>query len=291
MKRSLLFAAMSTALLTGCDDPQSHQPSRATPVDFTTELTPSNVDVVPGPAAGTQDQEAELKESLAQLKAADPTVKDMFYGVGENGERVVNIVHEQVSPEGVSSVTSSVWPLLGGLAVGALVGKMVSSGGVSNFAANHPPYRPTSHFSRDDDRTSRYNGNQGYRASPQVAQPRYNSGQYNQPRNDYQPKTRTSSIPTPPPQPAVAKRVVAPVTPSATVNSAPAKTSNYYSPTRATVQPYTPPSAQTNSPRTYGYTAPATAKKPQTSMNTRMKPAFKAPSPKPARSSGRSTSR
>lgn len=287
MKRSILFAAMSSALLTGCDNSHDPQLPKSAAADFSTELRQTNAEVVPG--AGAQDQ-TELKESLAQLQATDPTVKDMYYGVGENGERVVHVVREEQNSEGVSSVSSSVWPLLGGMAVGALVANMVSSGGVSKFASSNPPYRANSYFSRDDERGSRnnnYRSNERYRGNQQPAQQRYNYGSGNQPRYDYDSSNRTSSASTAPAQPATAKRTVAPA-PSSTVNSAPAKTSSYYSPTRAAVQPaYTPPA---NTPRSYTQTAPASDYKPAQNMTTRQTNVFKR-SPSPSRSSGRSSSR
>lgn len=284
MKRSILFAAISSALLTGCDNSNEPQPPKAAAADFSTELRQTNAEVVPG--AGAQDQDVELKESLAELQATDPTVKDMYYGAGENGERVVHVVREEQNSEGVSSVTSSVWPLLGGMAVGALVANMVSSGGVSKFASTNPPYRANSYFSRDDERGNRnnnYRSNERYRGNQQPAQQRYNYGSGNQPR--YESSNRTSSASTPPPQPAVAKRTVAPA-PAATVNSPAAKTSSYYSPTRAAVQPtYTPPA---NTPRSYTQQTPASANKPAQNVTTRQTNVFKR-SPSPSR--GRSTSR
>lgn len=286
MKRSILFAAISSALLTGCDNSHDPQLPKSSAADFSTELRQTNAEVVPG--AGAQDQ-TELKESLAQLQATDPTVKDMYYGAGENGERVVHVVREEQNSEGASSVTSSVWPLLGGMAVGALVANMVSSGGVSKFASTNPPYRANSYFSRDDERSNRnnYRSNERYRGNQQPAQQRYNSGSGNQPRYDYGSSNRTSSAPTPAPQPAVAKRTVAPA-PAATVNSPAAKTSSYYSPTRAAVQPtYTPPS---NTPRSYTQQAPASANRPAQNVSTRQTNVFKR-SPSPYRSSGRSSSR
>jgi hypothetical protein len=288
MKRSILFAAISSALLTGCDNSHDPQPPKSSAADFSTELRQTNAEVVPG--AGAQDQ-TELKESLAQLQATDPTVKDMYYGVGENGERVVNVVREEQNSEGASSVTSSVWPLLGGMAVGALVANMVSSGGVSKFASTNPPYRANSYFSRDDERGSRnnnYRSNERYRGNQQPAQQRYNYGSSNQPRYDNDSSNRTSSASTPTAQPATAKRTVAPA-PSSTVNSAPAKTSSYYSPTRAAVQPaYTPPA---NTPRSYTQTSSPSNYKPAQQMTTRKTNVFKRSPSSSSRSSGRSSSR
>lgn len=288
MNRSILFAAISSALLTGCDNPHDPQPPKSTAVDFSTELLQKNAEIVPGP--GAQDQ-TELKESLAQLQATDPTVKDMYYGVGENGERVVNVVREEQNSEGASSITSSVWPLLGGMAVGALVANMVSSGGVSKFASTNPPYRANSYFSRDDERGSsknNYRSSERYRGNQQPAQQRHNYGSSNQPRYDNDSSNRTSSASTATAQPATAKRTVAPA-PSSTVNSAPAKTSSYYSPTRAAVQPaYTPPA---NTPRSYTQTSSPSNYKPGQNVSTRKTNVFKRSSSSSSRSFGRSSSR
>lgn len=82
-----------------------------------------------------KDQE-ELKEQLAKLQAQDPTVKDLYYGVNEDGEKVLNVVRD----DGNGGNEASVWPLLGGMAAGMLIANMLSAGGVGAYSASHPPY-------------------------------------------------------------------------------------------------------------------------------------------------------
>ena len=159
MNRSILAAAIAiTAVtLTACDSDNQEQQAQAEA------------------RARISGEETELKAALAQLKEKDPTVKDVYYGQDENGERTLHVVKE-TEKEGASSM---VWPLLGGMAAGALVGHMLSSGGPSQYAQSYPPSRTQSYYSRDDERrdrnttTSAYAGGVLNRSRTMVSSPSY----------------------------------------------------------------------------------------------------------------------
>jgi len=96
-------------------------------------------------------EDSELKNELAKLQAQDPTVKDAYYGVDDKGNRELHVVTQQPGEE---KSESSVWPLVAGMAGGYLLGSMLSSGGVNNYAQTHAP-RTSGYYSREDERRRR----------------------------------------------------------------------------------------------------------------------------------------
>lgn len=167
MKNNTLLAlAATTAALTGCGNEDSPPkapapppvPQVAPPVESRAQLSAEST---------------ELKAELARLQAADPSVKDLYYGVDEAGNRVLHVVRETPN----ATAESSIWPLVGGMAIGALIGSMISSGGVNNYARQHPPTRTSSYYSREDERrqrnstTARYNESLQKRLTPVTAAP------------------------------------------------------------------------------------------------------------------------
>lgn len=102
--------------------------------------------------------DTELAAKLAELKKADPSVKDAYYGVDENGNKQLHIVTQK---EGEEKSQDSVWPLVAGLAGGALIGAIMANGGVSNYARTQPPVS-SGYYSRDDERKRRNTYSSGY---------------------------------------------------------------------------------------------------------------------------------
>lgn len=152
MKTKACAAAVAGLFLAGCEP--------APP-------TPEEVEAAAQSVARVQlsQDEQELKENLARLQAADPRVKDLYYGVDEAGNRVVHVVREgdpQATPGQEVSASSYVWPLLGGMVLGGLVSQMVSRGGPTGYASYTPPYRTTSYISREDERKDRNRAVSGY---------------------------------------------------------------------------------------------------------------------------------
>jgi hypothetical protein len=306
MKRSVLIltTASAVSLLSACDN------STHTPPKPVAEISTSMESVAPP----IQSQEVtqlraendDLRNELAQLQATDPSVKDMYYGVDENNDRVVHVVREEASGQ-----TSMVWPLLGGMAAGALVTKMISNGGVSNYASHYPPAHYQSYYSREDERAERNRTYENYQRSryqnqarpQQVTNNTYNT--YNNDRNSFnQPK----------PSAQVVQRTVN-VAPSTAVASDPQKISQYYAPTRqaapassdysrntstsyqstqpssnqlstrivpdykpATTQAYKPATTQAYTPPATTYKAAAPTQAYKAPAQTYKAPAYKAPS-------------
>lgn len=83
-------------------------------------------------------ESAELEQIKKQLQEKDPSVTDVYYTY-EGDEKQLHVVSSKNGEDGETS--DFVWPLVGGLAAGYLVGQMLSSGSVSNYANHNPPAR------------------------------------------------------------------------------------------------------------------------------------------------------
>lgn len=141
MKKHMIAALAASIALAGCSDERTPE-----------ELAQAEARL------SIAAEEQELKSALAKLQAADPAVKDVYYGTAEDGSRVLHVVRENDDDDDVSS---SVWPLLGGMAAGALIANMVSAGGPNQYAHQHPP-ASSSHYSREDERRRRNVVTSGY---------------------------------------------------------------------------------------------------------------------------------
>ena len=124
MKFSKLAVAVGASLsvmLAGCDSP--------------TTYTPEQVNSETRQVMGKEEQ--ELKQALADAKAKDPTIRDMYYSVNDKGERELNIIREVKDPQtGQTAANNTVMPLLGGMAAGMLIGNMMNGGG---FGGGYKP--------------------------------------------------------------------------------------------------------------------------------------------------------
>lgn len=141
MKKSLLALAVAGAsiFLAGCEPSEPTQEEINSYVDGEAQKQVR---------AKISAEESELKEALRQMQAVDPTIKDIYYGVDDKGNRVLHVVHENQTAGAAgggqqavasSGVSDMVWPLVGGMAAGALAASMINSGSLSNFASHNPP--------------------------------------------------------------------------------------------------------------------------------------------------------
>lgn len=180
MKRSIIGLAIAAALLSGCEEPVTSQEQQ----EYVEKEAASKV------RAELALDEKELKMALQQLQQADPTVIDLYYSANDAGEKQLHIVRKEdpaatsspppaAAPVAVtnttatpaeqnqhqasasSSVTDMVWPVVGGMAAGALVANMISKGGVNNYASSHPP-ASSSHYEEEDRRKHRNVGGASY---------------------------------------------------------------------------------------------------------------------------------
>lgn len=134
--------AVGVAALSGCEEEVSGKDMEAYVEDKAKTDTMAQV----------AKEDTELKEQVAKLKATDPSVKDAYYSVDENGEKQLHVITE--NKEDPSKVSDNVWPLVAGLAGGALIGSMMANGGVNNYARTAPP-RSSGYYSREDEKKRR----------------------------------------------------------------------------------------------------------------------------------------
>lgn len=151
-KVALIIGALA-ATLAGCEEQPPSQAEESAYVDDQAS------DAVRKQMA--EDQK-DLDATVKELQSKDPSVKDAYYSYNEKGEKVLHIVREEAN--GKSS--DSVWPMVGGLAAGALGGyamaqMMNSRGGYSNYqSSNRPMY--SQQFNEDERRRERNMATSGY---------------------------------------------------------------------------------------------------------------------------------
>ena len=132
---ALSFLVISSILMVGCDQGNDYK---------LPEKNSQSTTVIPAPPSAqiTQEQ-AELKEYLAQMQAKDPSIVDAYYGVDENGEKVLHVIQKDESStasDGSGSALSSfMWSMAGGLTGAMLMNAFMNRGGMSGMTNNYPP--------------------------------------------------------------------------------------------------------------------------------------------------------
>lgn len=150
MKKAIVAMAATTAFLalTGCDQEPTDAEVQAAIDEEAKAQTMSDV------AA----EDVELKQKLIELQKIDPSVKDAYYSYDANGVKQLHVVKEDPTKKdesGASGMSESVWPLVAGLAGGALLANMISSGGSNNYANRYPPASYQSGFTREEEKKRR----------------------------------------------------------------------------------------------------------------------------------------
>src|SRR5438128_7821735 len=154
-KSALALSVIAASLsLTGCDN-SSDEPSTDDVHDYVEQQAKSQT------MESISKDEIELKKSLEELHKTDPSVKDLYYSANEKGEKQLHVVQDSPNKESASSVSETVWPILGGVAAGALVSHMISSGGASNYARSTPPAGQY-YYSQEDQRKKKNEYTSGY---------------------------------------------------------------------------------------------------------------------------------
>lgn len=155
-KKVIVLAAATLALLAGCDDSPYPDEEQAYVDEQAGQATRAQM------AEDEKDQQAALKE----LQSKDPSVKDVYYSVGPNGEKQMHVVREEANGQN----SDSMWPLVGGAAMGALGGyalaKMMNSnsGGYQNYQQNNRALS-TQQYDEEERRKRRNTSSAGYTAA------------------------------------------------------------------------------------------------------------------------------
>lgn len=114
--------------LSGCEaepDPQS--------------TASDNADIDSAARQKLNAEDAELKDELKKAQEKDPTIKDMYYSVDDNGQKILHIVRELPKEEGKPAQShDSAMPMMQGMVLGMLMSNMMNGGGgYSNYSRQY----------------------------------------------------------------------------------------------------------------------------------------------------------
>ncbi|MNE07811.1 hypothetical protein D3C80_1004450 [compost metagenome] len=158
MSKKVVVLASALALLAGCDGGDAAYPDEEQ----------AYVDEQAGAQTRQQlaEDEKDRQAALKELQAQDPSVKDVYFTMDENGKKQMHVVREEAN--GQSS--DSVWPMVASAGAGALGGyllakAMTSSGGVSQYQQQHQPLQTTQCDNRDERRKCKNGSSAGYMAA------------------------------------------------------------------------------------------------------------------------------
>lgn len=116
--------AFSTVFLAGCD------------IEDPDETAKDEADIDANTRAELNKDETELKDELAKAQAKDPSIKDMYYGTDDDGNKVLHVVREVKDPVTGQVQAQQTSSMMNGMVLGMLMGHMMSNnfsgGGMSN---------------------------------------------------------------------------------------------------------------------------------------------------------------
>lgn len=141
--------ATSMLSLTGCEQEVSGKDMDAYVEDTAKSETMAQV----------AKEDIDLKDNLTKLQEKDPSVKDAYYSVDDKGQKQLHVVREDA--EKPDSVQNSVWPIVGAMAGGAILGNMLASGGANNYVRQNPP-AASGYYAREDEKKNRNTYSGGY---------------------------------------------------------------------------------------------------------------------------------
>ncbi|QNR53812.1 hypothetical protein phiK7A1_022c [Pseudomonas phage phiK7A1] len=111
--------------------------------------------------------EAELKEELKKAQEKDPTIKDMYYSVDDDGQKILHIVRELPKEEGKPAQShDSAVPMMQGMLLGMLMSNMMNNnyGNYSRQYGGNGSYNSRS-YNSSDARRQRNTATSGYVAA------------------------------------------------------------------------------------------------------------------------------
>lgn len=152
---ALIVSALAATTLTGCEQ-QDEPPSQAEEQAYVEEQASSAV------RAQLAEDQKDLDATIKELRLKDPSVKDAYFTYDDKGEKVLHVVREEANGKN----TDSVWPLLGGVAAGALGGYAMaqlinSRGGYDNYQRQYPS-QLSRQYSEDERRKERNSASAAY---------------------------------------------------------------------------------------------------------------------------------
>lgn len=110
--------ALMPLFLTGCEQENPEETAK------------DEADIDANTRAAMNQDEVELKEELVKAQAKDPSIKDMYYGTDDEGNKVVHVIREVKDPAtGQAQAHDSSMPMMQGMVLGMLMSNMMNGGG------------------------------------------------------------------------------------------------------------------------------------------------------------------
>ena len=156
-KKVVALAAASVVLLAGCDD--SSAPYQDEEQAYVDEQAGAST------RQQLQNDEQDRQQALKELQSKDPTVKDVYFTMDENGQKQMHVVREEANGQN----SDSVWPLVGGVAAGALGGYLLAktmnqNGGYQHYQQQNRPLT-TQQYDEDERKKRRAGAGAAYNAA------------------------------------------------------------------------------------------------------------------------------
>jgi hypothetical protein len=137
--------AFSSIFLSGCEQENPEETAK------------DEADIDANTRAALNQDEVELKEELAKAQAKDPSIKDMYYGVDDEGNKVLHVIREVKDPATGQVQAQQTSSMMNGMVLGMLMGHMMSNnfsgGGMMNRS-----YPMSESRNYRNQATSRYSG-------------------------------------------------------------------------------------------------------------------------------------
>jgi hypothetical protein len=137
--------AFSSIFLSGCEQENPEETAK------------DEADIDANTRAALNQDEVELKQELAKAQAKDPSIKDMYYGVDDEGNKVLHVIREVKDPATGQMQAQQTSSMMNGMVLGMLMGHMMSNnfsgGGMMNRS-----YPMSESRNYRNQATSRYSG-------------------------------------------------------------------------------------------------------------------------------------
>lgn len=135
--------AFSTIFLTGCEQENPEETAK------------DEADIDANTRAAMNQDEVELKEELARAQTKDPSIKDMYYGTDDEGNKVVHVIREIKDPAtDQAQAHDSTMPMVQGMLLGMMMSNMMNGGG--GYSSRMYPMSESRSYRNQA--TSRYSG-------------------------------------------------------------------------------------------------------------------------------------
>lgn len=141
----LAVALGMATMLSGCEQTED-------PAVVAAETAADEAEIDSAARTKLAAEEAELKDELTKAQAKDPSIKDMYYGTDENGNKVLHVIRELPAEPGKPPQThDSAMPMMQGMLLGMLMSNMMNNnyGNYSRQYGGNGNYSSRSYNSSD----------------------------------------------------------------------------------------------------------------------------------------------